>query len=151
MEKQETRKMMNHFLKKLFFKVLEIQEKNVSIATKNRLSRTEIHALEVIEETDNPILTTVANELNISKATASVSIERLVKKGFLKKHKDPIDKRKSYLALTESGKICYDQHAYYHEKMVDALVHDFKIEEYPELLKGLKNLSSFLDNYNDNE
>ncbi len=138
---------MNHFLKKLFFKVLAIQEENVSIATKNRLSRTEIHTIEIIQDSENPILTNVASELKISKATASVAVERLVKKGFVKKSKDTIDKRKSILVLTETGKICYDQHGKYHEQMVDALLNDFKIDEYPELLRGLSSLSEFLDTY----
>ena len=147
MEKDSTRRLMNHFLKKLFFKVLSIQEKNVSIASKNRLSRTEIHTIEVVNDSDNPILTNVASELSISKATASVAVERLVKKGFIEKTKDVIDKRKSILVLTETGKQCYDQHGAYHEKMVDAMIHDFDIESYPELLRGLESLSDFLDNY----
>jgi len=147
MEKDNTRRLMNHFLKKLFFKILSIQEKNVSIASKNRLSRTEIHTIEVINDCDNPILTNVASQLDISKATASVAIERLVRKGFVEKTKDAIDKRKSILVLTETGKLCYDQHANYHEKMVDALIKNFDIESYPELLSGLESLSDFLDNY----
>lgn len=146
-EGTETRDLINQYLKDMFFRILDIQANYVSIATQNKLSRTEMHSIEIIKELDDPIVTEVAEKLRVSKATASVSIERLVKKGFVKKHKFEHDKRKFYLELTETGDGCYDQHKAFHDQMVQALLTDFKIDEYPELLRGLKNLAQFFDQF----
>jgi len=139
--------MINQFLKDIFYRVLDIQAKHVSVATEKRLSRTEMHAIEIIKDNDFPILTTVAECLRVSKATASVSIDRLVRKGFVTKKIFAEDKRKYSLALTSNGDLCYDQHKQFHDQMVTAVLNDFKIDEYPELVRGLKNLADFFDSY----
>lgn len=147
MQETATRALINHFLKDIFFRVLDIQAKNVSIATEKRLSRTEMHAIEIIKDYDTPILTTVAERLRVSKATASVSIDRLVKKGFVSKKLFSEDKRKFSLALTDIGELCYQQHKAFHEKMVESVLTDFKLDEYPELMRGLENLATFFNSF----
>ncbi len=147
METEQIRDVLNGYLKDIFFRVLDIQAKQVSIASKKRLSRTELHSIEIIKDVPDPILTDVADKLHISKATASVCIDRLVKKGFVSKNISKDDKRKSTLALTQIGEDTYHQHKEFHEKMVDSLLKDFDISEYPELLKGLKNLADFFNSY----
>ena len=147
MQDSATRLLINQFLKDIFYRVLDIQAKQVSIATEKRLSRTEMHAIEIIRDTNTPILTTVAERLRVSKATASVSIDRLVKKGFVTKKLFSEDKRKYSLALTDIGELCYQQHNAFHEQMVEAVLTDFKLDDYPELLRGLGNLAAFFNRY----
>jgi len=147
MTQQNTKELINQYLKDIFYQVLSIQENHVSIAAKKRLSRTEMHSIEVIKDNASPILTHVAEALKISKATASVCIERLVRKGFVLKKKLISDRRKHSLELTDIGELCYTQHKEFHDKMVDSLLTDFKLDEYPELLRGLKNMSDFFKKY----
>jgi len=147
METENIRELLNGYLKDIFYRVLDIQAKQVSLATKKRLSRTELHSIEIIEDVPEPILTDVADTLRVSKATASVCIDRLVQKGFVSKHVSSQDKRKFTLGLTPIGKETYNQHKEFHDNMVEALLKDFDIEEYPELLRGLKNLSDFFNSY----
>ena len=111
MNKQKAEAIINVFLKDIFYRVLDIQAKQVSMATEKKLSRTEMHAIEIVKDESAPILTDVAEKLRVTKATASVCIDRLVKKGFVSKQKLKNDARKFSLALTESGDACYDQHA----------------------------------------
>ena len=147
METEKIRELLNEYLKNIFFRVLDIQAKQVSLASNKRLSRTELHSIEVIKDVPQPILTDVADKLQISKATASVCIDRLVKKGFVDKHISTEDKRKYSLGLTAVGEETYQQHKKFHDDMVDALVKNFEIEKYPDLLEGLKNLSDFFNSY----
>ena len=147
MTENAERALINEFLKDIFYRVLDIQAKQVSIATEKRLSRTEMHAIEIIKDTPAPILTSVADQLRVSKATASVCIDRLVKKRFVTKNNFETDKRKYTLALTEIGEQCYQQHFAFHERMVDALLTGFKLSEYPELMRGLENLAHFFHSY----
>ena len=145
MDEGNLRKLLNDILKDLFFKILRFQEKSVSMLTGDSISRTEMHALEVIQDTENVTLTQLADQLGITKATGSVCVSRLVKKGYIEKTKVKKDKRKKVLRLTQKGKFCYDNHRRFHDRMVDRLLSDFKMAEYPELVRGLNALYGFFD------
>ncbi|MEX1307300.1 MAG: MarR family transcriptional regulator [Eubacteriales bacterium] len=147
METDKIRDMLNEYLKDIFYRILDIQAKQVSKASGKRLSRTEMHSIEIIQDVEDAILTDVADKMRISKATASVSIDRLVKKGFVSKNISTKDKRKYTLNLTPVGEETYLQHKQFHDNMVNALLKDFEIADYPELLKGLKNLAGFFNSY----
>ena len=95
MTEQETRALLNQVLKKMFYRVLRLQEKSVSRAASANLSRTEMHALEVIQDCPGATLTQIAEMLDVTKATVSVSVNRLVQKGFLKKTKMEDDRQKA--------------------------------------------------------
>jgi DNA-binding MarR family transcriptional regulator len=150
MTEQETKTLLNKILKEMFFKILRIQERIVSKSAKGKLSRTEMHMLEAIEESENATLTNVANQLGITKATASVSAARLESKEYLEKVKSDIDKRVNYLMLTEKGRECCFNHKQFHDQMVQSLLKDFKISEYPEVLKSLRGLSEFFSSMDKN-
>ncbi|MFA5676400.1 MAG: MarR family transcriptional regulator [Christensenellales bacterium] len=146
MTEEDIRTLLNGFLKDLFFKILRIQEKSVSQTSNDSISRTEMHALEVIQQFGNNVtLTQLADKLGITKATASVCISRLEKKDYVEKVKLKKDKRKSVLKLNEKGEYLCLKHAEFHEKMIDCLLKDFKIFEYPQLLKGLEALYHFFN------
>ncbi len=147
METDKIRELLNGYLKDIFYRILDIQAKQVSLASDKRLSRTELHSIEIIKDVPDPILTDVADKMHISKATASVCIDRLVKKGFVSKNVSSEDKRKSTLGLTQIGEDTYSQHKRFHDDMVEAVLTDFDISEYPELLRGLKNLADFFNSY----
>lgn len=145
MNEQETKELLNDILKSLFHKILKIQVKSVSKATGGNLSRTEMHLLECIEDNPDIILTDIAEKLGITKATASVSVGTLVKKGYMKKDKLPSDKRKSKFQLTETGVASCQKHRKFHDSMVKSVLNEFKIEEYPEVLKSLQALLHFFE------
>lgn len=150
MTDKEIRSLLNKVLKELFFKILRIQERIVSKSAKGRLSRTEMHILEEIEETENATLTNIAARLGITKATASVSAARLESKSYLEKIKSGNDKRISYLVLTDKGRECCYNHRQFHDQMVQSLLKDFNISEYPDVLKSLSGLSDFFSSIDKN-
>lgn len=143
MTEQEIKVLLNRILKELFYKILRLQEKVVSRNTNGAISRTEMHMLEAIEDSPMATLTNVAEELGITKATASVSAARLKKKNYIEKVKSDKDKRLNILQLTEKGQICSGKHRQFHEAMVESLLNDFKVAQYPEILVSLRNLSDF--------
>lgn len=145
MNEQETKDLLNDILKSLFHKVLKIQVKSVSKATGGNLSRTEMHLLECIDANPDIILTDIAEIMGITKATASVSVSTLVKKGYIKKDKLPSDRRKSKFKLTEIGELSCQKHRKFHDAMVKSVLNEFKIEEYPEVLKSLQALLYFFE------
>ncbi len=145
MEQHHIKALLNDILKSMFFKVLRLQEKSVSLTSDDTISRTEMHALEEIKNGSKITLTKLAEKLGISKATASVCVSRLVKKDYIHKVKFKKDKRKRGIQLTERGEHLCIKHEAFHERMIDSLLTDFKVSEYPELLKGLQALYDFFE------
>ena len=141
----EMKILLNQVLKGLFYKILRIQEKSVSKSSNNTLSRTEMHIMESIQESSNATLTSIADELGITKATASVSLSRLVEKNYVRKIQFDKDKRMSILKLTDQGAFCCKKHEQFHDMMVESLLNDFHIGEYPELLRSFQSLIDFFE------
>lgn len=143
MTEEVIRKLLNQILKDLFFKILKIQAKIVSRAAEENISRTEMHTLEAIEGSEYVTLTQIADKLGVTKATSSVTVKRLVKKGFVRKVKEENDKRISTLKLTKKGVDSCSKHHDFHEGLVNGILHDFKIEEYPHVIKSMQALLDY--------
>jgi DNA-binding MarR family transcriptional regulator len=147
MTEQEIKVLLNKILKELFYKIMRLQEKVVSRSANSTISRTEMHMLEAIEDSKFATLTNVAEELGITKATASVSAARLKKKDYIEKVKSDKDKRLNMLQLTDKGKDCCSKHRQFHDMMVQSMLKDFKISQYPEVLISLRNLNNFFNGF----
>jgi len=148
MNEPEIRDLLNQVLKDLFYKILRLQEKSVSQASNSAISRTEMHILEVVQDLEGDgdvTLTRIAEAMSVTKATASVSVKRLTEKGYLIKDASEGDKRKNILVLTDTGEVCCKKHRQFHDMMVSSLLHDFKIEDYPYVLKSLQALLDFFN------
>jgi DNA-binding MarR family transcriptional regulator len=145
MDETEIRRLLNQVLKDLFYKILRLQEKSVSQSANQAISRSEMHILEVVQDEQDVTLTRIAEAMGITKATASVSVTRLTEKRYLYKDASESDKRKSILKLTETGGECCRKHQQFHDMMIGSLVRDFKIEEFPYVLKSLQALLDFFN------
>lgn len=147
MDNNKVNELINEILKDLFHQIMTIQERFVEKSSNIRLSRTEMHIIEIVGDNANLILTEVANKMYITKATASVCVERLVKKGYIIKVPLEKDKRKQGLILSQDGQNCNRIHEDFHEKMVEAITKDFGIEEKKDLVKSLNQLLTFFKEY----
>jgi DNA-binding MarR family transcriptional regulator len=143
MTEQETRTLLNQVLKEMFHRLLRLQDKSVSQSANANLSRTEMHALESIQDCPGATLTQIAEMLGVTKATVSVSVNRLVDKGFLVKNKMEDDKRKSALQLTDKGEECCKKHKQFHDTMIESILKEFDIAARPELLTSMQALLEF--------
>lgn len=145
MTDQEMERLLNQALKDMFNSVLRLQERSVSKLANGSVSRTEMHALEIVQDLPEATLTQIADVLGITKATASVSINRLVEKGFLEKSRSESDGRKSILRLTESGEALGKKHKQFHDMLVGSVIREFHVAEYPEVLKSMQALVNFFN------
>ena len=151
MTEQEIKTLVNRVLKDMFFKVLRLQEHYVSSSSNNTLSRTEMHILEMVQDMPEATVTDIAQQLGVTKPTASVAIARLEDKKYLEKVRSKHDKRKSILKLTHGGLFCYDKHKKFHDIMVKSVLDDFGIKQYPDVLKALSALLDFFDTLEERE
>ncbi len=142
---QDIRVLLNQLLKDMFYRILRLQEKSVSKSANDNLSRTEMHALENIQDSPGATLTQIAEMLGVTKATVSVSVSRLVKKGYLVKTKVDEDKRKSELQLTEKGEECCKKHKQFHDMLIESILKEFDIAAYPNLIVSMEALLGFFN------
>lgn len=145
MTDQEIELLLNQALKDMFYSVLRLQEKSVSKLANGNLSRTEMHALEIVQDIPDATLTQIADILGITKATVSVSVNRLVEKGYLIKTRAEDDKRKSILQLTDEGEAMCKKHTQFHDMLIQAVMRDFHVAQYPEVLTSMQALVNFFN------
>ena len=145
MTDQEIELLLNAALKDMFYSVLRLQEQSVSRLANGSLSRTEMHAMEIVQDIPEATLTQIADILGITKATVSVSVSRLVEKGYLEKTRSESDGRKSILRLTEEGETMCKKHKQFHDMLIGSVMREFNVSQYPEVLKSLQALVNFFN------
>lgn len=143
MADKQCREMINQLLKDVFYNILDIQQASIASLTKRKLTVHELHVLEAIENADPCTMGAVAALLGVKTSTLTVSVNRLVTKNMVRRSRDEGDRRKVFLELTDEGRLYNRCHREFHEEMVSAVVDEFGIEDYPELVRGLTALHKF--------
>jgi len=106
---------------------------------KNLTSR-QLYCIELINEMQNPSLSELAERMNISKASISVMIERLVKNNFIYKVTSDSDRRSAHVHLTEEGDKAALLHSELHRRIAELLTEEMTESE-KEILIVLLNKS----------
>lgn len=84
----------------------------------NDLTLTQMNYLETIYQLHNPNLTELAIELNLTKPTVKVAIDKLTEKDYIRRVQSDEDRRSAHLHLTEKGKLINQMHDEAHKRMV---------------------------------
>lgn len=142
---ESAKKVINELLVEVFNHILSIEghtlrERGI------KLSMNEVHVLEAIKKTEVPTMTNIAKRLRITVGTLTTSTNRLVEKGFAKRHREEEDKRKVIVSLTNRAIEVLKIHDQFHEEMLDAIFTDMKLDEDELLLQSLENLSEYFKN-----
>ena len=103
----------------------------------------EIHVLEAVKKTSEPTMTNISNRLRITVGTLTTSVNRLVQKGYLDRHRELEDKRKVMVSLTKSAVEILKIHDQFHKEMLDAMFKDMNLEEDELFLQSLEKLSEY--------
>lgn len=135
---------INHYLVSIFNEVLDIEEDALQVSNFSDISISEMHTIEAIGLYTEHTSSEVAKKLNITAGTLSVAIRSLVNKGYVVRKRMEDDRRVIKLGLTKKGKLVYRLHNKFHLEMVKRTIDGMEDEEVKVLLKGLKNLHSFL-------
>jgi DNA-binding MarR family transcriptional regulator len=85
------------------------------------LTLTQMNYLETISQLGNPNLTELAAELNLTKPTVKVAIDKLIEKDFIYRVKSDEDRRSAHLHLTVKGKLINHTHDFAHKQMAELI------------------------------
>lgn len=100
MEKEDVRLSLNKFLKVYFNACNEVYEE----INFNQIKGIRFKYLKEIHKRNEVTITELAEHFSISKPTVTEVINHFIKNGIVEKRKSEIDKRISYIYLTEIGK-----------------------------------------------
>ena len=108
------------------------------------VSVNETHAVDAIGICLPKTMSAVAEKLDITMGTLTVSINHLVKKGYVNKVKSETDRRVFMLRLTEKGKGLFKVHQKFHFEMVKSLIVNLSDYEADMFIEALSCLNQFL-------
>lgn len=136
---------INGYLVSIFNDVLMIEERTLKLSQFKDVSIKEMHTIDAIGMYQEHTTSEVAKKLGITVGTLTVSVNNLVRKGYVNRLRSEIDRRVITLALTKQGRLLYRLHDKFHRDMVRETIQEMSEEEAEVLMKGLVNLHSFLE------
>lgn len=89
----------------------------VDYGTGHRLSPVEAHTIQAVGDNQGLNLTALAKAMNVTKATMSERVNKLARKGLLRKSKALDNRKEILITLTEQGRSVHKGHEEMHRKM----------------------------------
>lgn len=137
---------LNEVLVKLFREIITIEERAIKQSQFKDLTANDMHVIEAIGTGEAKNMSTVAKTLSITTGTLTISVNGLVKKGYVERVRSEEDRRVVLVSLTARGKQAHAQHAGFHNDMIDAIAEGLNDEELVILEKALSNLHGYFMN-----
>jgi DNA-binding MarR family transcriptional regulator len=106
------------------------------------LTQQQLNYLKVIVKMKNPTLSELARELNLTKPTVTVLVDKLAEKGYIKRVKSDEDRRVMHLHIDKKGAKINAMREIAHEKMAEKIRSGLNVSEteiLTELLKKIVN------------
>jgi DNA-binding MarR family transcriptional regulator len=137
---------LNTLLEDTFSSILRVEEKNLRSAGEGNLSISEFHTLQSVGDgEEGRSVGEIAEDLGVTVPTVTVSVNRLVKKGYVVKSKSSQDARITLIRLTDEGRRMNRLHRFFHEQMVFAIRNELADDELDCLLRCVRRLNVFFD------
>ncbi|MGL5540251.1 MAG: MarR family winged helix-turn-helix transcriptional regulator [Erysipelotrichaceae bacterium] len=147
---RDIEKTLNRLFVDLFTRILNLEENYIQ-DQHIKLTMGEVHLLESIDKSEEKTVGSVAKVYGVTLGTATVGIDKLVKKGFVTKTKDEKDKRIVRVNLTQIGKTALMIHDDFHREMIGNIIHDLELASQEELVRSLENVVDYFESKFDTE
>ena len=134
---------LNEMLVRLFRNINVIEERALRTEEYKNMTANDMHVIEAIGMEEQKNMTSVARSLDVTTGTLTISVNNLVKKGYVDRVRSEQDRRVVLISLSEKGKKAYLHHQKFHDKMIDAVVEELTEEEEEVLEKALVKLNHF--------
>lgn len=131
---------LNDVLVKLFRNINTIEEQAIRTDEYKDVTINDMHVIEAIGIDEQKNMTTVAKTLRVTTGTLTISINSLVKKGYVARVRSEEDRRVVLISLTPKGKEAFLHHRRFHEQMIESIVEDLSEEEKLVLEKALRRI-----------
>lgn len=110
--------------------------------TNQELSAHQVSILDHLDAVEAVTLSELAEHMGVTNATMSLNVDRLQRHGYVSRNRDPGDKRRTLLRLTEAGVRIRAANSVLDPKRVAALLQRLPIKERAQALDGLRLLAT---------
>jgi len=112
------------------------------------LTQQQVHYLKVIVRMRYPTVTELANELKIKKPTVTILIDKLEKKGYIKRVASKSDRRVTHIMIDEKGQIIQQLRKIASRRLEETISRSLNETEVSILAEILKKLANNPENIN---
>lgn len=141
------RKKVNDLLVETFNSILRVEEAALQSRLTEGLTISEIHTIHAIGLYDASPMSVIASRLDVTLASCTASVGKLVEKGYAERKRSEADRRQVLVTLTKSGRQAYRAHELFHKEMVDSALETLTPEEEEVFARGLLQVKEFFDNH----
>lgn len=135
---------LNEVLVKIFKNISDIEEMAICTGDFKNVTTNDMHVIEAIGIGKPKNMTSVAKVLSVTTGTLTISVNSLVKKGFVERVRSEEDRRVVLVSLTKRGRSAYEHHRKFHEELVGGIVNQLSPEEKVVLEKALSSVNQYL-------
>ena len=139
---------LNELLVGLFHDIMTIEEKAIRKGPFKDVTVNDMHVIEAIGIEKSKNMSTVAKALGVTMGTLTISVNALVKKGFVERVRSEEDRRVVLISLTAKGKKAFKSHQQFHDDMIHSIVGQLDGDEKKVLEKSLSKLNIFFKEQN---
>ncbi len=136
---------VDELLSSTFNSILRIEEKSLDNRLTHGLTITEVHTIVAVGLHECNPMNVVAARLNVTLATLTTAVNKLVEKGFIRRTRSENDRRKVLVSLTKKGRKVLRAHNLFHRQMIDEALADLSEEEERVFVEGLSKVKAFFD------
>jgi DNA-binding MarR family transcriptional regulator len=130
-------------LARLFISTFKVEERAIAESSKGKMSISELHVLRETGSGPERTMTQVARGLKISVSALTIAMNKLEKKGYVRRERGTEDHRIVKVSLTDKGREAFDYHDAFHKKMVADALSQLKADERKVLWKTLVKLDAY--------
>ena len=124
-------------LVKLFNDILDYEESVLRASEFKDLTNNDIHVIRAIGMNEKKNMSMIAKELAVTIGTLTISINSLVRKGYVIKERSQKDKRVVFVNLSSKGEAAFSRNEELYDQMVNSLLEDLEDNEMDILMKSL--------------
>lgn len=137
----------NKFMIKLYHNAMKLEEKTLKLERSVNLTINEMHLLECVKcgtkGDEGPTISAIASEMDITRPSATVAINKLTLKKYVEKTGCANDGRSVRVKLTSKGEKAYNMHRKYHKNLVEEMKSTFSEKEMKTLTESCEKLGQF--------
>ncbi len=139
---------LNELLVKLFHDIMTIEEKALRTGAFKDVTANDMHVIEAIGTAKSKNMSAVAKMLGVTMGTLTISVNALVKKGYVERVRSEEDRRVVLVSLTQQGKRVFAHHQKFHDDMIQEIIGQLDEKERDVLQKSLSKLNAFFKEQN---
>ena len=138
---------LNEVLVSPFRDVNDIEQKAIITSEFSDITNNDMHVIDAIGIDRPKNMSSIARELSVTVGTLTISVNSLVKKGYVVRNRSSEDRRVVFISLSEKGVKAYYHHKKFHEQMIDSVVKELTEEELEALVKALTKLNTWFRSF----